>query len=313
MAATAAAAVGSSFSPSIPTTLKCAHPKFPSNSLALKQLIITHPPPSARITLSSSSAWLSTHAIEPLSLGAVTPWRLVPRMSTDVAQAETTDTVADADAPAAVEEEEKEEDQVSSEGEGETQVGGEDGQEGGEAGGEGSVSTKLYFGNLPYNVDSAQLAGMIQEYATPELVEILYHRETGRSRGYGFVTMSTIEDCNKVIENLDGSEFLGRALRVNLADKPRPKLPLYPDTEHKLFIGNLSWSATSESLTKLFQECGNVVGARVLYDGETGRSKGYGFVSYSTGEEMENALETLNGAELEGREIRVSVAEGRRS
>jgi RNA recognition motif-containing protein len=85
---------------------------------------------------------------------------------------------------------------------------------------------------------------------------------------------------------------------VNFSDKPKPKEPLYPETEYKLFVGNLSWSATSESLTQAFQEYGNVVGARVLYDGETGRSRGYGFVCYSTKSEMETALEALNGVVL---------------
>ena len=90
-------------------------------------------------------------------------------------------------------------------------------------------------------------------------------------------------------------EYLGRTLRVNFSDKPKPKEPLYPETEYKLFVGNLSWSVTSESLTQAFQEYGNIVGARVLYDGETGRSRGYGFVSYSTKSEMEAALQSLNG------------------
>lgn len=88
---------------------------------------------------------------------------------------------------------------------------------------------------------------------------------------------------------------MGRILRVNFSDKPKPKEPLYPETEHKLFVGNLSWSVTSESLTQAFQEYGNVVGARVLYDGETGRSRGYGFVSYATRSEMETALQSLDG------------------
>ena len=85
---------------------------------------------------------------------------------------------------------------------------------------------------------------------------------------------------------------------MNFSDKPRPKEPLYPETEYKLFVGNLSWSVTSESLAQAFQQHGNVVGARVLYDGETGQSRGYGFVSYSTKPEMETALESLNGVVL---------------
>lgn len=87
-------------------------------------------------------------------------------------------------------------------------------------------------------------------------------------------------------------------MRVNFSDKPKPKLPLYPETEYKLFVGNLSWSVTSESLNQVFQEYGNVIGARVLYDGETGRSRGYGFVCYSTKAEMDTALESLNGVVL---------------
>ncbi|KAL5702466.1 hypothetical protein ACHQM5_027680 [Ranunculus cassubicifolius] len=174
-------------------------------------------------------------------------------------------------------------------------------------------NTKLYFGNLPYNCDSAQLAGIIQDYATPELVEVLYDRATGRSRGFAFVTMSSIEDCNTVIENLDGSLYGGRPLRVNLSDKPKAKGPLYPETEYKLFVGNLSWSVTSESLTEAFQAFGDVVGARVLYDGETGRSRGYGFVSFSTKEQMDGALTAMDGTEIDGRAMRVSLAQGKKS
>lgn len=85
---------------------------------------------------------------------------------------------------------------------------------------------------------------------------------------------------------------------MNFSDKPKPKVPLYAETDFKLFVGNLSWSVTTESLTQAFQEYGNVVGARVLYDGESGRSRGYGFVCYSTKAEMETALESLNGVVL---------------
>ena len=85
-------------------------------------------------------------------------------------------------------------------------------------------------------------------------------------------------------------------MRVNFADKPKPKEPLYPETEHKLFIGNLSWTVTSESLTQAFRQYGNVVGGRVLFDGDTGRSRGYGFVCFPSKAEMETALQSLDGA-----------------
>lgn len=283
MAATAAAAIGSSFSTTM-HTLKLSRSKHcPSD--ALLRIIST---PIFKVPSISHS-----HVIDPpLSLPISHKWR-APRISAAVAQEE-------AAATAPVEEEQQ---QGQEEGE---QVLREEGAE-------SPVNTKLYFGNLPYSCDSAQLAGIIQNYGSPELVEVLYDRDTGRSRGFAFVTMSSVEDCNAVIENLDGSEYGGRTLRVNFSDKPKPKLPLYPETEYKLFVGNLSWSVTSESLNQVFQEYGNVIGARVLYDGETGRSRGYGFVCYSTKAEMDTALESLNGVELEGRAIRISLAQGRRS
>lgn len=129
-------------------------------------------------------------------------------------------------------------------------------------------------------------------------------------------------------------------MRVNFSDKPKPKEPLYPETEHKLFVGNLAWTVTSESLTQAFQAYGDLVGARVLYDGETGKSRGYGFVCYATRAELEAAIEAMNGVvldylffinytsvnpyailvmgvvllvvqELEGRAMRVSLAQGK--
>ncbi|RAL38342.1 hypothetical protein DM860_002320 [Cuscuta australis] len=179
--------------------------------------------------------------------------------------------------------------------------------------GGGDDSCRLYVGNLPYNCDSAQLAGLVHEYATPELVEVLYDRETGKSRGFAFVRMSSIEDCNAVIKNLDRVELDGRILRVNFSNQPQSREPLHAETEHKIFVGNLEWSVTSDVLRQSFEKCGNVVGARVLYNGETGRSRGYGFVSYETRGEMELALESLNGMELEGRGVRLSIAEGRKN
>ncbi|KAL6189385.1 hypothetical protein ACLB2K_040774 [Fragaria x ananassa] len=305
MAATAAAAMSSSFSPSIHTTLKCMRSNYhlaaPHHDLHLRI--------STPTRMLSSSSSLSAHSCvidQPLVSRRVLR---ISCASVDVAVTEEVEEEAvvaeEEEAVVAEEEKQVEEEvvaptaQVSSEAAVSTE--------------EIPVSTKLYFGNLPYSVDSAQLSGIIQDYASPELIEVLYHRDTGKSRGFAFVTMSSVEDCNAVIENLDGREYSGRTLRVNFSDKPRAKEPLYPETEYKLFVGNLSWSATSESLTKAFQEYGNVVGARVLYDGETGRSRGYGFVCFSTKAEMETALQSLDGVELEGRAMRVSLAEGKRS
>ena len=65
------------------------------------------------------------------------------------------------------------------------------------------------------------------------------------------------------------------------------------------------------ALESLFSEQGKVVEARVIYDRDSGRSKGFGFVTYDSSQEVQNAIKSLDGADLDGRQIRVSEAEAR--
>jgi RNA recognition motif-containing protein len=76
----------------------------------------------------------------------------------------------------------------------------------------------------------------------------------------------------------------------------------------KLFVGNLSFSATDQVLAEAFAECGTVESAKVIIDRETSRSKGFGFVEMSTEAEATAAIAKFNGAEYEGRAITVNVA-----
>ena len=75
-----------------------------------------------------------------------------------------------------------------------------------------------------------------------------------------------------------------------------------------LFIGNLSWSTTDESLRAFFAQVGEVSAARVVMDRMSGRSRGFGFVEMPNAEEAKKAIEELNGKDLDGREIRVNEA-----
>ncbi len=77
---------------------------------------------------------------------------------------------------------------------------------------------------------------------------------------------------------------------------------------NKLYVGNLSFSATNESLSQAFSKCGTVQSAKVIMDRDTGRSKGFAFVEMSTSEEGLNAIAKLNASELDGRAMNVSEA-----
>ncbi|MFM8313785.1 MAG: RNA recognition motif domain-containing protein [Deltaproteobacteria bacterium] len=76
----------------------------------------------------------------------------------------------------------------------------------------------------------------------------------------------------------------------------------------KLYVGNLAYSATENSVTTLFSKEGTVDSVQLITDRETGRSKGFGFVEMSTKEEADNAIANLNGHELEGRVLTVNEA-----
>ncbi len=79
---------------------------------------------------------------------------------------------------------------------------------------------KLYVGNLSFNTSSHDLEEMFGEVGTVESANVVEDRETGRSRGFGFVEMSSKEEGNNAIQEFNGKEIDGRELKVNEA-KPR--------------------------------------------------------------------------------------------
>ncbi len=82
------------------------------------------------------------------------------------------------------------------------------------------MSTKLYVGNLAFQTTSEQLQTMFAQAGTVESVSLIEDRETGRSRGFGFVEMQTKEEGAAAIQQFNGKDLDGRALKVNEA-KPR--------------------------------------------------------------------------------------------
>lgn len=80
--------------------------------------------------------------------------------------------------------------------------------------------------------------------------------------------------------------------------------------KNKIFVGSLPWSITNDSLKEMFSKYGEITEAVVILDRDTGRSKGFGFVTFASEESAKNALE-LNGNEIEGRKIVVNAAKPR--
>lgn len=82
---------------------------------------------------------------------------------------------------------------------------------------------------------------------------------------------------------------------------------------NKLYIGNLAFSETEDSINQLFSQHGSVVSCQLIIDRDTGRSKGFGFVEMSTAEEAQKAISSLDGREVNGRQMKVNEARPKES
>ena len=79
----------------------------------------------------------------------------------------------------------------------------------------------IYIGNISYQTTEDEVSTLFGEHGAVDSVHLISDRETGRSKGFGFVEMPNEEEAKKAIEAVDGSEFGGRQLKVNEA-RPRP-------------------------------------------------------------------------------------------
>ncbi|XP_059668646.1 33 kDa ribonucleoprotein, chloroplastic [Cornus florida] len=179
---------------------------------------------------------------------------------------------------------------------------------------------RLYVGNLPYSMTSSQLSEIFTEAGSVVSVEIVYDRVTDRSRGFAFVTMASVEEAKEAIRLFDGSQIGGRTVKVNFPEVPKggerevmaPRIRSsyqgFIDSPHKIYAGNLSWGLSSQGLREAFADQPGLLSAKVIYDRDTGRSRGFGFITFSSAEDVQSALNTMNEAEVEGRPLRLNLA-----
>ena len=86
------------------------------------------------------------------------------------------------------------------------------------------MEAKLYVGNLPYSTVDADLQNLFSQAGTVTSAQVIKDRQSGRSKGFGFVEMSTADEAQAAINKFNGQDFNGRALTVNLA-RPREDRP----------------------------------------------------------------------------------------
>ncbi|KAL8542372.1 hypothetical protein ACS0TY_003295 [Phlomoides rotata] len=179
------------------------------------------------------------------------------------------------------------------------------------------TARRLYVGNIPRTVTNEELQKIVEEHGTVEKAEVMYDKYSGRSRRFAFVTMKSVEDASAAAEKLNGTQVGGREIKVNITEKPLASMDVsllqaeetqFTDSPHKVYVGNLAKTVTTDTLKSFFAEKGKVVSAKVSRVPGTSKSSGYGFVTFSSDEDVEAVISSLNNAVLEGQKIRVNKA-----
>ncbi|KAF8669769.1 hypothetical protein HU200_050938 [Digitaria exilis] len=178
---------------------------------------------------------------------------------------------------------------------------------------------ELFVCNLPRRCDVEDLLKLFTPHGTVLSVVISRDGETGISRGTASVTMRSLAEARTAINALDGLDIDGREIFVKLAsdvisNRKNVKLAhITPtknhifETPHKIYVGNLAWNVQPQDLRDLFTQCGTIVSTRLLSDRKGGRNRVYGFLSFSSADELEAALK-LNRTVFFGRDIVVKEA-----
>ncbi|XP_008228397.1 PREDICTED: polyadenylate-binding protein 4-like [Prunus mume] len=182
-----------------------------------------------------------------------------------------------------------------------------------------SEFTNLYVKNLNEDVTEDLLEEKFSLYGKVDSLAIMKDAN-GKSRGFGFVNFESQEEAKKAIEAMNGALLGTRHLFVGRAQKraEREKLlncknemlnsPIEKLRSSNLYIKNLAEYVDDKKLEKHFSAFGKIESVKVMcYD--NGRSKGFGFVCFSTPEEAVKALNALNGTIFEGRKLYVAVAQ----
>lgn len=184
---------------------------------------------------------------------------------------------------------------------------------------------KLFVAGLPDSMSEDVLRQLFEATGgTVVNVTLPKHRDTGRPRGFGFVTMSTGAEAVSARSALDGSLQAGRSISVRpfSSDPPKRDATTGPSGvassaggntgDRTLYVGNLPYDCSQQELEALFTEKGVTPVVRIhLPVGPDGRMRGFGFVTMGSAEAANAAIVGLRGVEMRGRGLMVNIAHPR--
>lgn len=177
----------------------------------------------------------------------------------------------------------------------------------------------LFVGRLSWNIDDDWLKREFEAYPGLLGARVISDRQSGRSKGYGYVDFESKEVAEKALEEMQGKEIDGRPINVDLStskpkatDRSNDRAKKFGDAKSEpsdtLFIGNLSFDCDRDSVTEFFSEYGPILGVRLPTHPETEQLKGFGYIQFESVDSAQKALDNLNGEYLNNRSVRLDFS-----
>ncbi|KAL3983922.1 polyadenylate-binding protein 1 [Oreochromis aureus] len=179
--------------------------------------------------------------------------------------------------------------------------------------------TNVYIKNFGDEMDDEKLRELFSKYGNAMSIRVMTD-ENGKSRGFGFVSFERHEDAQKAVDEMNGKEMNGKLMYVGRAQK---KVERQTELKRKfeqmkqdrmtryqgvnLYVKNLDDGIDDERLRKEFSPFGTITSAKVMMEG--GRSKGFGFVCFSSPEEATKAVTEMNGRIVATKPLYVALAQ----
>jgi RNA recognition motif-containing protein/cold shock CspA family protein len=181
----------------------------------------------------------------------------------------------------------------------------------------------VFVAGLSYDTSTDSLKEHFEQAGEVIDAFVVMDRDTGNSRGFGKIVYATPEGHQHAIELLDGSELDGRLINVKDNDPHAPRggknsvgkgngkgRTSGEPRPNSVFVAGLAYATTSQSLLEHFSAVGKVMDAYVVNDRETGKSRGFGKVTFDSADGHNRALEELNNTQIDGRTISVREDNG---
>lgn len=180
-------------------------------------------------------------------------------------------------------------------------------QDGCDAQPEAEQTFRAFVGGLPWAVDDSVLRKDFEECGEVADAKVMIHRDTGLSKGFGFVTFETLAGLEAALK-YDGQDYGGRTLKVT-RDSKKPEKPeesVNLATRLEVFLKGLAPAVTEETLRKDFQECGKITKLN-MPTLESGKCKGFAWITFKTAEARDKAIQR-SGTMYIGRKLTVEKA-----